>query len=405
MRRWVASVARVVVAICMVITWTAETATAGARLPACPPPASHLRTGALPHRTYPLYTDTQNRWQPLATDGRNVLMGRQQEAVVRVGGPVRFAVVHLPSTRMVPLPPGAYPRKTFTDFWQIEWPWIVGIAFTSHLPAIPANWSLWAGNAETGKHFIIDSYRLHRHPVPEFFPHFSLNDARVAWELAVDRPARDTTFSAQQIAVIDLHSRKRTILTEPDATAVLGRLTMSGPRIVWERTPVATSLGRQPRTDLMLADTRTGAITQLSHNGPDGWSSLYPQVHGQYLLFEQGPADSDYGRPYLVDLGTQTDGRYKQWWRDYRFRSLGKTGGTNTQIGDGLVFWAYQGLLDVTRSQIWPLPTPDGWSVRVLAGRTAVVTRLANPNGAHMAYAAWVIPETCAPSAWLPAGS
>lgn len=365
-------------------------------LPPCAPLAAHLRSGPLPHGATLLYTDRLNRRHPIAVDGNTVLMGRETSREPRFGGPVHLSLAHLPSARLSPALPGAYPRRTFLAGWQMAWPWIAGIAYTTPLPARPADWRLWAGNVVTGAHVVIDSYRRHRHPVAGFFPHFALNGGRVAWELSTDRPARFDTFTAQQIAVFDLRTRRRMLITTPDSTTILGRITMSGSRLVWEGQRLDAT-GRARAVDLWLADLSTGAITQLSHNTAATSSSLYPRLQGRLLLFEQGPAGSDFGHPYLVDLAARRGAGRWQWWRDYPYRSLGVTGLTNTQMGAGLVSWDDWQILDLTRSQVWPLRgTPfRRWRVDAIAGRTALVERI-DPTTAHVTYEAWQFPATCA---------
>lgn len=350
------------------------------RLPVCPPLGAPLSSGKLPYRSFPLRTD---HWRPVATDGKNLLMERRP-----LRGAVPLAVVHLPSTRLVPVPPGAYPRQSDEDLWQMHWPWIVEIVYTSGLPAFPANWELWAGNVVTGRHFILDSYRAHRHPVAEFFPHFALSGRRVVWEYSSDRLSAYTRFPAERIALVDLATRRRSFLTAPNPKAVYDRITFSGRRIVWES---VNAIGRHPAVDLWLYDLRSHRLTRLSRNGAAEDSSLYPRLAGRYLLFEQGPYGSDFGTPYLVDLQAKIAVNGADWWRAYHFRRLGRTGLTNTQMGDGLVSWDDWKLLDVTRSRVW---SNRYWSVYAIAGRTVLVDHTDRKTGGET-YAAWQIPLAC----------
>jgi hypothetical protein len=130
----------------------------------------------------------------------------------------------------------------------------------------------------------------------------------------------------------------------------------------------------------------------LSRNTTDTSSSLYPRLAGRYLLFEQGPYGSDYGTPYLVDLGKKKGAVSRQWWRAYHFRQLGREGLTNMQMGDGLVSWDEWRLLDVSRSAVWP---QRYWRVDAIAGRTVLVDHM-NPETGHETYVAWRIPTACA---------
>jgi hypothetical protein len=295
----------------------------------------------------------------------------------------------------MPIPRSAYPPRTFLAGWQLEWPWIVGIAYTTPPPTIPADWRLWAGNVVTGMHFILDTYRNHRHPVPEFFPRFALNAGRVAWEFSIDRPARFDTFSSQRIALEDLKSRHRTFLTAPDPLAVYGRITMSGHRIVWESQRFGTS-GKSVPVDLSMYDLSSHRLSQLSHNASPNSSSLYPRLSGRYLLFEQGPFDSDSGTPYLVDLSSRQGSATRRWFSKYRFWRLGKGGLTNTQLGNGLISWGDGRILDVTRGKIWTFGFRS-WRVDAIAGRTVLVERI-DPTNGHVSYAAWRFPEACSAS-------
>jgi hypothetical protein len=363
------------------------------RLRICPPLAARLTFSKLQHRSFSLYTDRFNRRHPVATDGTYVLVGWEYSREPVFGGPVQLWTVRLPSTRLVPVPRGAYPRRTFLGQWQIDWPWIAGIAYTTPLPAFPADWRLWAGNLVTGRRVILDSYRAHRHPVAEFFPRFALNGGRVVWEYSVDRPVRFDRFSSQGIAIEDLTTRRRELLTPPDPEAVLGRITSSESRIVWEEQTVSTTK-KSLAVDLWLYDLRSHRLTRLSRNTTSASSSLYPRLAGRYLLFEQGPNGSDYGVPYLVDLTVKTGAASRQWWRAYRFRQLGRDGLTNTQMGDGLVSWEDWRLLDVTRSKVWP---ERYWTVDAIAGRTVLVDHM-NMETGHETYAAWQIPSACAAS-------
>jgi hypothetical protein len=338
-----------------------------------------------------LYTDRFNHWHPVATDGMHVLMGWEYSREPVFGGPVSLSLVHLPSTRLVPVPRGAYPNRTFLGQWQLDWPWIAGVDFNTPLPAFPANWRLWVGNVVTGRHIILDSYRAHRHPVAGFFPRFALNGDRVVWEYSSGPTPGRGSFPAQRIALEDLATQHRTFLTAPSPKALLGRITFSGPRIVWESPDVAWTGGP---IDLWMYDLQTHTVTRLSRNTTGAGSSLYPRLAGRHVLFEQGPAGSNYGAPYLVDLGAKTGASTARWWREYRFRQLGRDGLTNTQMGDGLVSWDDWRLLDLTRSKVWP---ERYWTIDAIAGRTALVDHM-NPETGHETYAAWLIPAACEPA-------
>jgi len=329
-----------------------------------------------------------NHWHPVAIDGKNVLMGWETSREPVAGGPVRLSIVHLPSTRLVPVPRSSYPRRTFLGFWQIDWPWIVGIAYTTPLPAFPANWQLWAGNVVTGRHVILDNYRAHRHPVAEFFPQFALNGGRVVWEYSTNQPMAVNSFPAQGIAMEDLATHRRTFLTAPDPDVVDERITFSGTRIVWES---AGATRKTSAVDLWMYELQSHTLTRLSRNTSSADSSLYPRLSGRYLLFEQGPNGSDSGTPYLVDLGTKTGAASPRWWQAYRFRQLGRNGLTNTQMGDGLVSWDDWRLLDVTRSRVW---FNRYWTVIAIAGRMVLVGHM-NMETGHETYAAWQIPAAC----------
>jgi hypothetical protein len=95
-----------------------------------------------------------------------------------------------------------------------------------------------------------------------------------------------------------------------------------------------------------------------------------------------------------VDLGAKTGASTARWWREYRFRQLGRDGLTNTQMGDGLVSWDDWRLLDLTRSKVWP---ERYWTIDAIAGRTALVDHM-NPETGHETYAAWLIPAACEPA-------
>jgi len=197
------------------------------------------------------------------------------------------------------------------------------------------------------------------------------------------------SFPAQRIALENLSTQRRTFLTATDPQALLGKITFPGPRIVWESPDMAWTGGP---FDLWLYDLRTHSLTRLSRSTAHFGSSLYPRLAGRYLLFEQGPSGSDYGTPYLVDLGRRTGNVSRQWWRAYRFRQLGREGLTNTQMGNGLVSWDDWRLLDVSRSKVWP---EHYWRVDAIAGRTVLVYHM-DPETGHESYVAWQIPETCA---------
>ena len=361
---------------------------AQSQLPVCSLLPARISSGALPYRSFALHTDRFNRWHPVATDGSHVLMGWEYSREPKFGGPVHLSVVHLPSTRLMPVPRGAYPRRTFLGQWQIDWPWIVGIASTTPLPAFPANWRLWAGNVVTGRHVILDSYRAHRHAVAEFYPSFALNGGRVAWAYSINRPVRADAFPVQRIALENLTTHRRALLPGPTANAVYERITFSGRRIVWQS---AGSTGQRSAVDLWLYDLSSHTSSRLSRNTTSADSSLYPRLAGRYLLFEQGPAGSDYGVPYLVDLESRTGVSGRPWWRAYHFRQLGKKGLTNTQMGDGLVSWDDWRLLDLTRSTVWP---ERYWSIDAIAGRTVLVDHMNGETG-HESYAAWRISPAC----------
>lgn len=345
----------------------------------CRPFGERLSAGVLPHRSFSLGDDRFNR--PLASDGKHILMGL--EVSHKGGGPIRLSVLNLQSMRLAPVSRGAYPPRTFLDQWQMEWPWIVGVAYTTPLPALPANWRLWVGNAATGQHFILDSYRAHRHPVSEFFPGFALNGGRVVWEYSSARSMRGNPFPAQRIALENLKTHRKKYLTASDPNAVYERITFSGTRVVWESAGIAE---KKLAVDLLLYDLQTQKVTRLSRNTTRANSSLYPRLAGRFLLFEQGPHGSDYGTPYLVDLGAKTSISTRRWWRGYRFWRLDRLGLTNTQMGYGLVSWDDSRLLDVTRSKVW---LTGDWMVDAIAGRIVL---------AHMdeEYVAWLIPRACA---------
>ncbi|HCG01231.1 MAG TPA: hypothetical protein DEV93_11885 [Chloroflexi bacterium] len=384
-------------AACTLITaiWLPPLAARATASHPCPRIASHFSSGTLPHEIIALYSDRQNRRHPIATDGSHVLMGWETSREPGGGGPVHLWTMRLPSTKLMPIPRSAYPPRTFLAGWQLEWPWIVGIAYTTPPPTIPADWRLWAGNVVTGMHFILDTYRNHRHPVPEFFPRFALNAGRVAWEFSIDRPARFDTFSSQRIALEDLKSRHRTFLTAPDPLAVYGRITMSGHRIVWESQRFGTS-GKSVPVDLSMYDLSSHRLSQLSHNASPNSSSLYPRLSGRYLLFEQGEFGSDGGIPYLVDLSSRKGSATRRWFSKYRFWRLGKGGLTNTQLGNGLISWGDGRILDVTRGKIWTFGFRS-WRVDAIAGRTVLVERI-DPTNGHVSYAAWRFPEACSAS-------
>jgi hypothetical protein len=61
-----------------------------------------------------------------------------------------------------------------------------------------------------GHHFILDSYRAHRHPVAEFFPGFALNGGRVVWEYSSARSMKTNPFPAQRLALENLEPSRRT---------------------------------------------------------------------------------------------------------------------------------------------------------------------------------------------------
>jgi hypothetical protein len=95
-----------------------------------------------------------------------------------------------------------------------------------------------------------------------------------------------------------------------------------------------------------------------------------------------------------VDLGAKTGASTARWWREYRFRQLGRDGLTNTQMGDGLVSWDDWRLLDLTRSKVWP---ERYWTIDAIAGRTVLVDHM-NPETGHETHAAWLIPPACEPA-------
>jgi hypothetical protein len=212
----------------------------------------------------------------------------------------------------------------------------------------------------------------------------------VVWEYSTDRPGY-AGFPTERIALEDLTTQRRTFLAAPDPKAGYERITFSGTRIVWET--VGTTV-KSPADNLWLYDLQSHTLTRLSRNTAAARSSLYPRLAGRFLLFEQGPYGSDYGTPYLVDLGIKTDTPRRQWWRAYRFRQLGRDGLTNTQVGDGLVSWDDWRLLDVTRSRVW---FNRYWTMDAIAGRTVLVDHM-NAETGHETYAAWQIPPACAAS-------
>jgi hypothetical protein len=303
-----------------------------------------------------------------------------------------LALVHLPSTRLLSVPRGAVPRLSHPDEWQLDWPWIVGIATASGLPAFPANWRLWAGNLVTGKHIILDNYRAHHHPVAEFYPHIAVSAGRVAWVFSSNRTG-DGGFPAERIALANLSTGHRTFLTSPDPHGVVDRITFSGTRIVWEAGKV---IGRHP-ADVWLYDLGDHKLTRLSRNVVDTSSSLYPRLSGRYLLFEQGPYGSNFGTPYLVDLASRRGKSSREWWHSYRFWQLDSVGTTTTQMGNGLVSWTDHRLLDVTRARIWKqhvLIGKGAWLVGDIAGRTVLVHDQEFNTG-RQTYAVWEVPRAC----------
>jgi hypothetical protein len=358
-----------------------------------PVPVRHV-TGVPPHRSWPLPNNAQRQWRPIAVDRRYVLMAWQASARRDSAQPTRMALVRIGSRVLTSIPAGAYPHGTILGKWQMEWPWIVGIAGSQSLPG-PPSWELWAGNVQTGAASILDRAARPSAPPSGPAPDFSLERGRVAWIYgAVVRPAVDLGNQLEyRVALDTLATHTRRFLT-PLSPVVYGRITLGGSRVVWEQQTPLPAQRRAPYSliDLRSYDLRSGQTLQLTHSTLRAGSSLLPSLWGNLLLFEHGASIWSGGSIVLVDLAAHVAGGGPAWWQMYQYHVLSPHG-TYPALAGGLATWGSNVLSNLATSTVWTFPVrehgPPGWGVTMLGGGNALMTR---PG---FGYAVWQVSGAC----------
>ena len=387
-------------------------ASTGCGVQAAPRALQTPTAGAPPHQAWRLPNDAQRQWYPFAIDGhaRAVLMiwepgfspARMRQSFEP--NPIHMALVHLGSHTLEAIPEHAYPHFGILGRWRLEWPWIVGLKYTT--PMGPRDWVLWAGNVATGDALILDQANPGIGPSTRTPPEFSLDQGRVAWNHDVRDRASGVFHS--DIALYDLTRRLRMSLSPGQGDAAYEQPSLSGNTIVWVSLTPGPKRHGHPVYDLMLLDlhARTARnLTQNTQGARNTGVSLEPSLQGHLLAFKQAPSPYGPGDVVLWDLRAPS----YPLWNDQKRQWLLDRAGEAPLLGDGIVSWNAQfmataGVADLRRGRVWRLQDPTGlgkqtetyrWTLTFVSGRYILARRDDAQSQSQPAFFVWRIMSSC----------
>lgn len=366
-------------------------------------------TGVPPHQSWQLPNNAKREWVPFAVDNHYVLMVHEpgfNPKKIRQSfqpNPIRMALVRIGSRVLQPIPVGAYPHFGILMRMSLEYPWIVGVKYTT--PQGPLDWVLWAGNVVTGQSIILDRANPGNGPATHTPPDFSLDAGRVVWDSDVRKPFSDSFDS--RIAVNDL-ARDKTSYVAEDGTgrAFYEQPTLQGTTVVWVRVRQVNVRGEHPLYDLLRLDLRTRKIVNLTHNtqrpGRSSGISDEPSAWGHYVIFKQAPSPYSEGDIELFDLRAQ---RYPLWRQPGKSWLLDHSG-EMPRFGDGLAVWDAGGqitasIFDLSAAKVWTLQDARGvsrgkykyvWNLNAIGGRNVIAERNDWDTHAYPVFFVWHIP-------------
>jgi hypothetical protein len=379
---------------------------------------SHLQIGlwtAPRHRSWRLPNDHHLDWYPFATGGHRTLMVRSTGFSPAAGtkrsfavSPLHMATVRDGSKQFVPIAAGAYPQRATLGAWRLDWPWVVGVWWTTpHAPPGPFNWRLTAGNVITGKRVVLDSARS-----DGGYPTFQVNGGRVVWA-----ENHDTDVARRSRAWISVFTLKTGLLQKFAYSTETGVLysdpALSGRRLVFVR---SAPHSRRPLTDVIEVSLALGSrssVVNITHNwvtkGTDGDGVSYePALWRNLVIFEQAPSPDSQGIVFLTKLEA---GRYPVWTEPGRVWRLDRDG-IHPQFGSGIAIWqsehqATLGILDANEGRVWLLQNPRRihpggyryqWSAEGVGGRDILMRRApwGGPWQKSLAFFVWRVPSACA---------
>jgi len=310
-----------------------------------------VRGATCAHRPLTLssWTIPQSRpssgWWPLAVSGERVVMVHERTYQPVGPEPITMALAVAGSPQFRPIKPGAYPPFGVLQRWQLSWPWLVGVVDEQALPG-PVDWKLWLGNVQSGQHVVLDrGNNASAAPTAPMraFPDFDVAGGRVVWTQTSYslRPGGPVT---EHIALYDLASHRTTMLaiSEPNSRETYANATISGSRVVWERsTTFACTHQHCPNhlIDLQLYDLTSHRLATLTQSSFQRGSSFEPGLWGNDLVFLHGYDANAGGQLLLVDLSHRVSGHHTFWWQRYRYRALSRGSAIELVVRDGLVAW------------------------------------------------------------------